>query len=532
MTDSENNTKQSVFRAFNVADFVSYQSWYRLESILNSNGGAYGIGGPRGSGKTWLISRCVEMAREKGGVGLWFPTPSDYGAEPFLTTLADNFAHEVQLKFSSGAPRWYSRFSSVWLFSICIANLFFMYMNGNYPSELLRNYSNMFFHTKPYLLSDVVLQLTMAIVWFGSVYLAMASFFAMYSKRHISVLLYSQANDLRQRLRYSETQSRGLESTAKLGFKSSFDFKVSQKQDLAERALTIASLVYEFRNFIRLVSQSVSGPVVIGIDELDKLHDAETAKKLLRDIKGIFEVDGVHFFISVSDEARKTLNLGSILERDEFHSSFYTVIDTLPILPEQCADLLEQRSPGLIEHNAQTSIGILSGGNLREAVRLADICLKSKPVELGKIALFNALISIINEESKVIISEVIRSDLSESCKLDIYRILGEDMFENKNLLAQENIFSLLEEWSRDNEEQLQLKDSEAYRSLFELLSRFRVRLKIVQQLYQSPDLINKQQSALRLQNVVIMLRDSAAIAEEILKNDQDQCVMLDNPPGD
>ena len=138
--------KKSVFRSFAETEFLPYHSWNQLEQILeSSNGGAYGISGPRGSGKTWLISNSVEWARKNNGVGLWFPTPSDYGAEPFLSALADNFASEVQRKYPRGTPQWYTRFSSYWTFIVSAAlfmvSIYFTGRSGRYfdTSSLINN---------------------------------------------------------------------------------------------------------------------------------------------------------------------------------------------------------------------------------------------------------------------------------------------------------------------------------------------------------------------------------------------------------
>jgi hypothetical protein len=68
----------SVFRAFAEPHFRKSRSWFRLESYLATNGGCYGIAGPRGVGKSWHMLLAVEWVREQGGIGVWFPSPSEY----------------------------------------------------------------------------------------------------------------------------------------------------------------------------------------------------------------------------------------------------------------------------------------------------------------------------------------------------------------------------------------------------------------------------------------------------------------------
>ena len=89
-------------------------------------------------------------------------------------------------------------------------------------------------------------------------------------------------------------------------------------------------------------------------------------RALLRDIKGIFEVPNVHFLVSVSDEAARSLNLGALTGRDEFNSSFYTVIELPPAPPRTCAELLLSR--GSVSMEVGLTLGILSGGNPREVL--------------------------------------------------------------------------------------------------------------------------------------------------------------------
>ena len=89
-----------------------------------------------------------------------------------------------------------------------------------------------------------------------------------------------------------------------------------------------------------------AGPVLIAIDELDKMTDPDRMRALLRDVKGIFEVPGVHFLVSLSHEALRSLKLGAIDERNEFNSSFYTVLELPPLSPLDCEGLLWQGGSG------------------------------------------------------------------------------------------------------------------------------------------------------------------------------------------
>ena len=529
--------KNSVFRSFKETEFLPYQSWKQLEKILkSSNGGAYGISGPRGSGKTWLISKSVEWARQFEGVGLWFPTPSDYGAEPFLSSLADNFASEVQRKYSQEPPQWYTRLSSVWTFAasavlLIIFIFFFRSYIGNfgiYPwwnqlnigtafSDIFNNLSDPE-GISAGLVFDTVIRILLIIVVYGSGIVFLASSIGMVSKTRKPIFLYLKARTLKQRLRYSETLRRSLESGVTVGQEANVGVSLQAERNLAERALTIASLVYEFRDFMQQVSKRTEGPIVIGIDELDKIHDASKAKELLRDIKGIFEVDGVHFLVSVSDEARKTLQLGAMQERDEFSSSFYTVIDILPHTPRECADLLSNRSPNSFAEDALTAIGILSGGNLRETLRLAASCLETNLSDDTPITLAQALSAVLGKEARIIRNEVIGTELPEAIKVEAYKGLDPDRFASVQLLDKNNLLPDFPELILEQKSEQSDISPADLNTLVEIWSKFQVRFTIVKYLLQNPEVLTNEEMTVELQEVVITVEDSAAVAKHCFES--------------
>jgi hypothetical protein len=99
----------TVFRAYERAEFLEWPAWKRLQKILRANGGSYGLSGPRGAGKTWLMLRAIEWIQEGEhrlpGIGLWYPSPSEYDSLAFLASLSDSLATTIE--------RWYRRSRSV-----------------------------------------------------------------------------------------------------------------------------------------------------------------------------------------------------------------------------------------------------------------------------------------------------------------------------------------------------------------------------------------------------------------------------------
>jgi hypothetical protein len=104
-SDHVSSESSSLFAAFSNELFVARHAWNRVESILDANrGGNYGITGPRGAGKTWLMTAAVNYARFNNGLGLWYPSPSEYDPKAFLAALSEVFAQEYVRDYFDRSP--------------------------------------------------------------------------------------------------------------------------------------------------------------------------------------------------------------------------------------------------------------------------------------------------------------------------------------------------------------------------------------------------------------------------------------------
>ncbi|HEY3435125.1 MAG TPA: hypothetical protein VGK43_02075 [Solirubrobacterales bacterium] len=183
----------------------------------------------------------------------------------------------------------------------------------------------------------------------------------------------AKAEDLRRQVRFSVTAT----ESGEIGLGAKYAgiggaLKRARERQLVERPATLSSLVHDFRAFVHAAALEVDGPVVIAIDELDKMSDADRVAQLLRDIKGIFEIPGACFLVSLSDEAAQALELGAVRARNEFNSSFYTVISMPALSPAAALELLRMRDPSF-DGQSGRALGILTGGVSRELVRVAEL---------------------------------------------------------------------------------------------------------------------------------------------------------------
>src|SRR5512144_895948 len=83
--------------------------WTDVLRLLQSNRGVCaGVGGPRGSGKTWLLRYAAEWANRPNkygvceGVGVYFPSPSAYDASIFLSGLCQALATKTEANLRPG----------------------------------------------------------------------------------------------------------------------------------------------------------------------------------------------------------------------------------------------------------------------------------------------------------------------------------------------------------------------------------------------------------------------------------------------
>jgi RecA/RadA recombinase len=297
----------TLFRSYEAGEFLETPGWRHLRTIIETgNGGVYGLYGPRGSGKSWLMHRAITEAASAGGAGLWFPCPSAYEPTAFLSMLASTLADQIDVR-ARGPARPVA------------------------PGEPA----------------------------------------ARRAGRKETRRLVRQAAELRERARFATTSlKRSSQAALSASYHGTAGISRSRETDLAERNPTVASLVFDFRRFAASAAEAFK-PLVIAIDELDKIDDPGTVRALLRDIKGIFEIPDVYFLVSVSDEAAAALRLGALRGRDEFSSSFYTMLEMEPLTSLDAARLADQRGTPLADEQARL-LCLLSAGNWREGVRLAE----------------------------------------------------------------------------------------------------------------------------------------------------------------
>ena len=170
-------------------------------------------------------------------------------------------------------------------------------------------------------------------------------------------------------IRFQQTYTDGWSGslTATVGFIQGAA-EITEGTSYLRNLLSLPDIVNIFRDF--MVTVADEGPVIIGIDELDKIERADKAQAFLNDIKSVFGVEKCYFLISISEEALANFERRGLPLRDAFDSALDDVIRVCPLDYPSARDLIRIRVVGLPEPYAAV-IYCLSGGLPREMIRWA-----------------------------------------------------------------------------------------------------------------------------------------------------------------
>jgi hypothetical protein len=147
---------------------------------------------------------------------------------------------------------------------------------------------------------------------------------------------------------------------------------------LARRPWAYPEVVDDLKRFLERIGRvleqrrlpGASSPhLVIGIDELDRIHPAARARDFLNELKAVFDVHGCLFLVTVSDEALQDADLAGPA-RNAFDSVIDEVVRVDPLDFREAKQLLAQRVIGMPEP-FQALAYALSGGLPRDLLRTA-----------------------------------------------------------------------------------------------------------------------------------------------------------------
>ena len=247
------------------------------------------------------------LASSLSGMGVWFPSPSEYDALSFTLSLTDAYCTELMDRLHTDLLRRLRGYVSLVL---ALVVMIILYNQDKLLVELRYfGYFGTRHYTPPltwWLNAFLVPLVVGGFTYFVSRYLisAFAEFFP-------QIRLIRDAESTREAPRYTAKFSSSKETSAGTGSAVSQLFSVGTRSanaqgSLPQRPITLSGLTTQLRQLIETTAIVLRSPVVILIDELDKLSDLDRFRQLLRDIKSIFEIPGVTVLVSISEEAGAT----------------------------------------------------------------------------------------------------------------------------------------------------------------------------------------------------------------------------------
>ncbi|GAB3278693.1 hypothetical protein GCM10027589_04890 [Actinocorallia lasiicapitis] len=165
-------------------------------------------------------------------------------------------------------------------------------------------------------------------------------------------------------------QTVGGETGWEAGWKS---VKLARKRSVssARQPLSYPEIVHALCGFLAEVSDEArrhSLRLVVGVDELDRIHPPDKAAEFLNELKAVFDVPHCLFVITASDEALRSAGLGR--GKDAFDSAIDETIRLSPLDLGASTLLLSSRVIGLpVPFTAL--FNILAGGIPRDLLRTA-----------------------------------------------------------------------------------------------------------------------------------------------------------------
>lgn len=331
----------------------------KVERMISSlSGGSIGIAGPRGVGKTTLLTAICHPDRKEfnGQPALTVMTsvPVKYDSKDFVLHLYSQICQKIiQLELTNNPRVLLSarRLAEIRILS-GIKNLIFVFrflflvsvMFGFFGMFLTFSWLTLGGDNTPFVEALAKLEITMGDIFRFSLLLFIVGGLFMYvmvrssnqvrqfrtntksSKTdELSQLLLFEAerrlDEINYQKSFSEEWSGGIKFPETIQFaESSAGYSYTKTRN----QLSLPEIIGDYRHFINLVSRKFK--ILIGIDELDKITSSDVAQQFLNETKAIFGMRNCFYLVSVSDNALSNFERRGIAFRDEFDTSFDDVL--------------------------------------------------------------------------------------------------------------------------------------------------------------------------------------------------------------
>jgi Cdc6-like AAA superfamily ATPase len=343
-------------------DPVRVKALRDLQEFISSHvTSAIGISGPRGIGKT-TIMRLLCTRYQDHYVGVYVPAPVKYSPADLVRTIHQRTAEEILE--AHGAQRQDPLLAQrngvdtvrmVAAAGVLLCAAAGLLIKWNWPelSWPLTAGSG--------LAATAVVLLTIL----GVSYISTMRVQRLRDKNPVAL-----ARAELERLAWStKTQTSSTNSLALRGL----SLEDSSMTELVERETSHLQRVDAFQKFAALYRNVSDRTIIVAVDELDKISTPDEAIDVINGLKDLMHGEGIHFLVSVSEDALARFALRGIPLRDAFDSTFDTIAEVDRFSVEDASSLLQRRVVGMPELLAYYCHA-LSGGIPRDLIRFCRQC--------------------------------------------------------------------------------------------------------------------------------------------------------------
>jgi hypothetical protein len=407
---------------------VSTRSRTALADLMgNLNGGAIGVAGPRGAGKSTLITSVCDgrtKVVDSGHVGFAVSAPVHYEPRDFvvhlltsaceavirdpraLESLRDRAFQQLESQHRRRRTWFYFALAAMFAGAAAFSGTHTDVTKGDARTLLLAGLAAIFgvcayagwlrqspLRFDPALLTNATGARGVVVrVYLEAMWPFLRGFLRPRVPRGTSLraavaddAVRSEARKLHRETKFQQSFSSGWSGslTLPLGVEVGGDSTLSY----AQVQMSLPELVGRLRDFLVFVATRKEMPVIVGIDELDKIGTTDEARAFLNGIKAVFGVPGIYFLVSVSQDAMSSFERRGLPFRDVFDSSFDEIVEARYFAFEETERLLRRRIIGM-PGSFHALCHCLSGALPRDAIRVARSLVDeaSRGGELGRVA--------------------------------------------------------------------------------------------------------------------------------------------------
>ncbi|GAA0589108.1 hypothetical protein GCM10010172_87620 [Paractinoplanes ferrugineus] len=352
-----------------------------VEFIAQHSTSAIGIAGPRGVGKSTLMEKIIHERRLRP-IGVRVPAPKRYEPGALIRLVHSSLAHEVlhpgvgRLLLSEptgGRLAALRRLVASVLVLLSAIAVVVIWANDQARLSERSESSGWRVSTVTVLCiaaAGALLGILARVLWLAGWAMrpeVVADLGARSSRdREVRALARREL----EHLRYSSATQAKNSVSWKLGF---INGSGEDQLTLTERALSDADAVARLREFCTELARTADQPIIVAIDELDKMDQPSDVVAVINSLKDLFHLRRLHVLVSVSTDAMHSFAARGILVRDVFDSAFDTIVEVRRLETKESRSLLSRRA-------TQFSVPAMyfchcwSGGHPRDLVRTARAC--------------------------------------------------------------------------------------------------------------------------------------------------------------